>query len=204
MNRGMLTTTTTLATILSAGALAVAGCGETNSGGSASDAPGNGADRSFAADMVPHHESAVEMATIAQKRGKSTFVTKLASSIISTQTKEIATLRAEDEGLATAGIKTGSLGVPRHMMGMDHDPAMLKTAKPFDKAFLEMMIPHHQGAIVMADAELKKGQDPQLKALARSIITAQQREIADMRRHLGAAAPATHGTTSMNHGGTYG
>jgi uncharacterized protein (DUF305 family) len=50
-----------------------------------------------------------------------------------------------------------------------------------DRDFVAMMIPHHQGAIDMATAELGSGKDPQLRRLARNIIAAQQREIRDMR-----------------------
>lgn len=86
-------------------------------------------------------------------------------------------------------------------MGMDADPASLKTAKPFDRAFSKMMIPHHQGAIEMAEGELKKGKDPQLEALAQKIITAQRREIAEMRKHLdGRGATGGMDETMDEHG----
>jgi uncharacterized protein (DUF305 family) len=74
------------------------------------------------------------------------------------------------------------------------------TPRRFDAAFMRMMIPHHQGAVEMAKAELKKGKDPQLKTLAQNIITAQEGEITDMRKQLSAAKPATHGMNSMSHG----
>ncbi len=51
-----------------------------------------------------------------------------------------------------------------------------------DHDFASMMIPHHQGAIDMADTELKYGKDPAMRALARSIVAAQKKEIAEMRR----------------------
>jgi uncharacterized protein (DUF305 family) len=51
-----------------------------------------------------------------------------------------------------------------------------------DKDFVAHMIPHHQGAIEMAEAELKYGKDPEIKRLARDIIKAQHDEIAFMRR----------------------
>jgi uncharacterized protein (DUF305 family) len=190
----------TVAAMLCAATLILTACGDSSSGDSGSSAGGNGADRAFVADMVPHHQSAIAMAKIARERGKSAFVKQLAANIIRTQAKEISTLRAEDKRLAAAGIKTGSLGVAQHMMGMDHDPAMLKTAKPFDAAFMKMMIPHHRGAIVMAKAELKKGEDPRLKQLAQAIITAQEREIADMRAQLGSSGSAPASTTTMHHG----
>ncbi|CAB3670249.1 hypothetical protein LMG24238_02058 [Paraburkholderia sediminicola] len=51
-----------------------------------------------------------------------------------------------------------------------------------DKDFVAHMIPHHQGAVEMAQVELKYGKDPDLKRLARNIIKAQHDEIAFMQR----------------------
>jgi len=50
-----------------------------------------------------------------------------------------------------------------------------------DRDFVSMMIPHHQGAIDMAVAELQYGTDPRLKRIAQGIIVEQQQEIAAMR-----------------------
>jgi uncharacterized protein (DUF305 family) len=186
-----------LAAVAAAAALAVAGCGSDDSepaaGGEQNGhatstqtaSAASGVDRAFVAAMIPHHESAVEMAQIAQQRGESGFVKQLADDIIRTQNAEIATMRREDGALAKEGAKPGDLGVPEDMRGMDHDISMLEKADPFDPAFLEMMIPHHEGAITMAKAELAKGADPELKQLAQEIITAQQREIDEMRPRLG-------------------
>jgi uncharacterized protein (DUF305 family) len=185
---------------LAVGALLVAGCATNSSADdSQSAAPGNPVDRAFVAAMIPHHQSAVQMAKLAERRGKSAFVKQLADDIVRTQTEEIATMRAADQRLQRASVKKGSLGVPEHMMGMSGDVSMLETANPFDPAFLRMMIPHHQGAVVMAKAELKKGKDPALKRLAQNIITAQQREIRQMRQYLSQA-----GITGMPHGSMHG
>ncbi|ACC71223.1 DUF305 domain-containing protein [Paraburkholderia phymatum] len=51
-----------------------------------------------------------------------------------------------------------------------------------DKDFVAHMIPHHQGAIDMAEVELKYGKDPEIKKLARNIVKAQKEEIALMQR----------------------
>jgi len=175
----------TLSALAAVGALAVAGCGDDEtSGESGSSAAGNGVDRAFVADMIPHHESAIEMANIAGQRGESAFVKQLAEDIGTSQSKEISTMRREDAALASAGVKRGSLGVPGHMKGMDEDVAKLKTADPFDPAFIKMMIPHHEGAVTMAKVEIDKGESPALKKLAQEIIDAQEREIGEMRKHL--------------------
>jgi uncharacterized protein (DUF305 family) len=70
-----------------------------------------------------------------------------------------------------------------------NDAAMNKmmsnmTIKPtgnVDRDFVAMMVPHHEGAIEMAKAELKYGQNAQLRRLAEKIVEDQQREIAVMR-----------------------
>jgi len=51
-----------------------------------------------------------------------------------------------------------------------------------DRDFVAHMIPHHQGAVDMAEVELKYGKDPQMKKLARSIVKAQKQEIGTMER----------------------
>ena len=164
-------------------AVAVVGCGADAEQPASAPVAGNGTDRAFVAAMIPHHESAVEMAEIAKTRADSDFVRKLADDIVATQNDEIALMGDEDNALADAGIQPGKLTVPAHEMGMDMDPAALKTADPFDAAFIRMMIPHHEGAVEMANEELEKGADPELKRLAQAMIDAQQREIDEMIEH---------------------
>jgi uncharacterized protein (DUF305 family) len=79
----------------------------------------------------------------------------------------------------------------------DNDAAMNKmmadmTIKPtgdVDRDFVEMMVPHHQGAVDMAQAELKYGHNEQLRRLAQEIVVTQQQEIAVMRLALGDKLP---------------
>lgn len=57
-----------------------------------------------------------------------------------------------------------------------------KQGDEFDKAFLSEMIVHHQGAVDMAEATLVNGKHPELKEMARAIIEAQTKEIAQMKK----------------------
>src|SRR6185312_681731 len=73
------------------------------------------------------------------------------------------------------------------MSGMDkmnHDMDAAPMTGDADHDFVAMMIPHHQGAVDMAEAELKYGKDPAMRRLARDIVAAQKKEIAMMRTWL--------------------
>lgn len=81
----------------------------------------------------------------------------------------------------------------------ENDAAMVKmmsdmAVKPtgdVNRDFVEMMLPHHQGAIDMAVAYLRYGNNEQLKRIAQEIIVDQQQEIAAMRMALGDPLPAS-------------
>ena len=74
------------------------------------------------------------------------------------------------------------------MTKMMNDMAV-KPSGDVDRDFVEMMVPHHQGAIDMALAELRYGKNEQLKRIAQEIIVDQQQEIAAMRLALGDPLP---------------
>ncbi len=69
-------------------------------------------------------------------------------------------------------------------MSMDDmtDTLAGKTGDAFDKAFLEAMIPHHQGAIDMAKLAERDAKHAEIRAMATAIISAQQREIDEMQQ----------------------
>jgi uncharacterized protein (DUF305 family) len=54
----------------------------------------------------------------------------------------------------------------------------------FDRMFLQMMIPHHQAAIAMAEQALTQAEHPEIKTLAQDIITTQRAEIGEMQGYL--------------------
>src|SRR5216683_1452177 len=75
------------------------------------------------------------------------------------------------------------------------------TVKPtgdVDRDFVAMMVPHHQGAIEMAQAELRYGHNEQLRRLAQEIVVTQGQEITVMRQALGQPlAPSAPSPTQM-------
>jgi hypothetical protein len=66
---------------------------------------------------------------------------------------------------------------------------MIKPSGDVDKDFVDMMVPHHQGAIDMAQSVLRHGSNEQIRRLAQEIIVTQQQEIAAMRLAVGEPLP---------------
>jgi len=71
-----------------------------------------------------------------------------------------------------------------------HKDMAVKLTGNADKDFLAGMIPHHQGAVDMAEVVLKYGKDPKVKKLAQDIIATQKQEIALMQAWLKEMPPA--------------
>ena len=81
------------------------------------------------------------------------------------------------------------------MMGAMH----VHSTGDVDRDFTAMMIPHHQGAIDMAVAELRYGTNPQLKRIAQEIIVDQQQEIAAMQLAVGGPLPPAAPVPTKQH-----
>jgi uncharacterized protein (DUF305 family) len=159
-------------------------------------AKANETDRAFVREMIPHHQMASEMADMAKMDGEHAKLRRLASKIIKAQNAEIRTMKqiAEDLGVTPAEMPMDgemsdqtmedleTLGVTEEESGMTVDMHDLHGAKPFDRTFIDMMIPHHQGAIRMAGAELAKGENRRLRRIARAIVRDQKKEIRTMKR----------------------
>lgn len=141
---------------------------------------GEYSDQRFIDMMSAHHQMAIDMAKVAQDKGERPEVKKLATDIISTQQKEI------DEMKAIKQKKFGSSTVPTQMDPVEMEntgmmmPDQLATQKPFDKAFIDSMIPHHSAAITMASVAYMRSQDPEIKRISRAIIDAQAKEVGQM------------------------
>lgn len=155
--------------------------------------------------MVPHHEGAVEMAKIAKERSTRTEILSMADDIMQSQSDEILMMKelrrawygsdvtpamnqmpmlhgqggaSDERGHGEHGSMTSPM-----MMDMAAEVETLRAApEPFDKAFIDSMIPHHQSAIDAAKAMLSENPPSELEALATEIIRDQELEIEQMRR----------------------
>jgi len=186
------------ALVLAAGLTLTAACGASGQSGGmkhsmsdkaavgpAASGPHNAADVSFSTDMIPHHAQAVEMADMAFAKATDTEVKTLATAIKGAQAPEIAKMSGWLKGWGAPIPATGKAhvmsGPMMGMMGPEEMAALDKASGPaFDRMWVDMMIRHHQGAVVMSRAELLQGQSADAKALADKIIASQTVEISTM------------------------
>lgn len=144
-------------------------------------------DRSFIANMVAHHEGAVNMAKLALTNAKHQELKDLSQRIVSSQEKEIADMLKwqKDWGYP---VSSGDKMMDHSAMGMMDDSADMtarlkdRTGDDFDRNFMELMILHHQSAINIAAPGAKNAQHQELKDLTIAIIAEQSREIALMKQ----------------------
>jgi uncharacterized protein (DUF305 family) len=135
-------------------------------------------EREFLTGMIPHHQEAVDTAKEVIERGGSTPEIKtLAEDIVVAQEKEIALMKQWYQDW---------YGVAYEAQSEDYEPMMRELAglsgAELDKRFLEDMIMHHRGAIMMARSVQPHIEHQEVTDLAEAIITTQADEITLMRR----------------------
>ncbi|MFS8821336.1 uncharacterized protein (DUF305 family) [Thermostichus sp. MS-CIW-21] len=141
--------------------------------------------------MILHHEGAVSMATEALQKSRRREIRQLARAIGVAQSQEIKQMQdwrlswyplAPQEPVMWHEEMGHQMAMTPEMisaMRMDTD---LGAADPeFDLRFLQAMIQHHEGALVMAREALEKSKCPEIRQLATAIVTTQQAEIEQMR-----------------------
>jgi uncharacterized protein (DUF305 family) len=137
-------------------------------------------DKTFLAMMIAHHEGAIDMAEAELAVGKDPKVRAIARNVVTTQRAENAQMRRMYGG-DVPDIDTNNMGA-MSMMGMSGmDGSAIRDANNPDQQFLRMMIPHHAGALMMADMVLNGDPSPEVAELANTIIEDQAREIAQMQ-----------------------
>ena len=144
---------------------------------------GKYSDKAFIDAMVPHHQGAIEMARVALKNAEHAEIKELSRNIISSQQAEIEELKAiKKEEFGTSNVPMEMSPEQMRGLGMMMDPQELANREPFDKAFIDTMIPHHRSAIDMAEVAYEKSKNPRIEELAENIMSAQKREIEQMKQ----------------------
>ncbi len=136
----------------------------------------------FMQDMAAHHQEAVQMAQLIATHTTRPELIKLGQDIVNSQTKEISDMTGWLASWFSEKPLSDPMSAPG-MMEMMSGMSQLMNSKDaeFDKLFLQMMIPHHQGAVSMSNLLPSKTQRPELLALGQNIIKAQTAEIAQMQ-----------------------
>ena len=167
---------------------------------SARAAAHNKADMMFAKMMIPHHQQAIEMSDLVlAKQNMDPRVVELAKQIKDAQGPEIAQMQGWLDGwnmdmndmpghgdmgdmpghggMDSSGATMPGMGGKGMMDGM-LSPAEMQALKDAqgveaDKLFLAGMIKHHEGAITMAQNEIKNGEFPEAIELSKAIVESQ-------------------------------
>ncbi|WP_216216118.1 DUF305 domain-containing protein [Amycolatopsis aidingensis] len=164
----------------------------------------NQADVDYMNMMIPHHQQAITMTDLIDERAEDERVRTIGGRIAAAQDAEIALMAAwlirygkpvppeagrhGDRGLRTGHTAHSAPG------GHEHGPLMPGMATPeqmdalraangaeFDRLFLDLMITHHEGALVMAQDELADGLELRALEMAQEVIAGQAAEIEHMR-----------------------
>lgn len=154
-------------------------------------------DVGFARDMRDHHAQAVEMSFLVREGSDDPDVSQLALDIMLTQQQQVGQMYAwlEDWDLPQAGTErmawmSGASGHEGHdmsegmsglMPGMATNAEMqtleAATGEEAERVFLQLMIPHHEAGVDMADYAIEHAETDQVQRLAESISVAQQAEL---------------------------
>ncbi len=146
-------------------------------------------EEAFITSMIPHHQEAVESARAVLETTTRPEVRALAQNVIATQTEEIATL----EGWRDQWYADAAAAAYEPMMA---GPEGLNPGEA-DRAFLEGMVEHHQGAIMMAQSYLDANFEKQagIVQTAEAIVTVQDGEVERMQSWLN----EWYGDTNADH-----
>jgi uncharacterized protein (DUF305 family) len=140
-------------------------------------------DLQFIDTMTSHHQGAIDMAEMALKKSENADLKKFAQKIIDDQQREIAQMKQWRDRWYAGKPAAKNMEMPgmadsmKMMMADEMKKMEAASGKDFDLHFIDMMTPHHAGAVRMAQEALTKAEHPEIKTLATNVIKAQESEI---------------------------
>jgi uncharacterized protein (DUF305 family) len=166
----------------------VSSCGKSSPTPDALSTKHDAADVTFAQNMIPHHQQAVDMSAMVPSSTTNRDLIRLAKHISADQQAEIETL-SELLGQWGEQLAPDHMGHALNVDGMVDVATMDKlqtlTGTPFEVLWLKSMIRHHEGAIAMAMPEIEHGENPKAVKMAKIIVDWQQLEIGRMHAMMG-------------------
>lgn len=141
-------------------------------------------DLQFLDSMSKHHQMAVDMAKMGQGKFAHKELESSAKKIAEKQESEIAQMKQwRDQWFRDAPVSE-KMEIPGMESSKNMDMSHMQTmsGKDLDLMFINMMIPHHQTAISMAQDALVKAEHQEIKDLAQKIISDQQKEITQLEQ----------------------
>jgi len=148
-------------------------------------------DLRFIDGMTVHHQGAVNMAKEVLNKSKRPEMKKIANEMIAAQNREINQMKEwrktwYSKASSTPMAYHAQMGhmmamTPEQMQSMMMSMDLGAADDQFDLRFINAMIPHHEGALVMAEDALKKSKRPEIKKLSQEIVTSQKQEIEQMK-----------------------
>ncbi len=142
-------------------------------------------DLDFVNMMILHHQAAIDMSEVEVVNGTDAKVKTMAQNIISAQKAEISQMQQFAKSYKMPKTKSSMSEMHNEfsemMREMRDSMKNMHMSGNVDKDFVMMMIPHHETALTMAEAELKHGNQSQVKKMAKKMIVDQTKEIAEFK-----------------------
>lgn len=128
-------------------------------------------ERTFLENMIPHHQEAVDTSSIVLSQVQDTELKQFTQAVIDAQTKEISQMKSW----------LRSWYLVEYTPNSNYEPMMANLSEfkgtEQEKAYVEGMIRHHQGAIEMANKMLTLNPRVEIKQMAQTIISTQESEV---------------------------
>lgn len=152
-------------------------------------APHSSADETFVAQMVPHHEVGLRLVEDGQVRSVDVRLRRLIFEMGSYHHAELHSL----ESLAEDWSVGADDDFPGNLREDDFVALAAADAASYDRAWIDLMLVHHRGAVLIAQAALRASRTETVRAIAASVVAVQSDEIVKMirlRKALDVKSPA--------------